>query len=219
MKPNRSGLNAIQGVLILVAMVPGWAHAVEQQPQRVSVAAYLRSQPKPQFMPGHQLAPLTRFGWTLPVDARIELARNWGYALEFGGYVTEAVAARLDDPNSIESQLVALAASDPQTFRLGVICSRDLPRDVPPETWTRTAEGKFIGNSGEVWEPNQVGRPGRTVWSPEAPDQVFREAGRLRADPLRKVRAKAPIAVILNGGECQGSGKPSHSDRVQTQPL
>ena len=134
-------------VLAIVAI--DWADASDIDRENApgdmsSVTQYLKNQPKPQFRQGHRLASLTRFGWTLPIDARIELARNWGYALEFGGYVTEAVAARLEDPNSVESRLVELAASDPTTYRLGVICSRELPKEVPPETWTRTADGKFI---------------------------------------------------------------------------
>ena len=208
-------------VLAIVAI--DWADASDIDRENapgdmISVAQYLKNQPKPQFRQGHRLASLTRFGWTLPIDARIELARDWGYALEFGGYVTEAVAARLEDPNSVESRLVALAASDPQMYRLGVICSRELPKEVPPKTWTRTADGKFIAGNGEVWEPNHTGKPGRRIWSPEAPDAVFREAGRLRADPLRKVRAKAPIAVILNGGEYALSVPGHHARHWQRDP-
>jgi hypothetical protein len=52
---------------------------------RLTPAAWLASQPKPQFLAGHTLLPLTRFGWTLPFEARVELAEHWGYALEFGG--------------------------------------------------------------------------------------------------------------------------------------
>jgi hypothetical protein len=42
----------------------------------------------PHFREGHALPPLTRYCWTLPLDARAELAERWGYALEFGGYVS-----------------------------------------------------------------------------------------------------------------------------------
>ncbi|HUS90987.1 MAG TPA: hypothetical protein VM695_04015 [Phycisphaerae bacterium] len=181
-------------------------------------AEYLRRLPRPVFAAGHTLPPLTRYGWTLPLDARVELAEHWGYCLEFGGYTTEKVVARLDDPNSIESKLVALAASDPKRYPLCVICSRDLPTDVSPGTWTRTADGRLVSDKGEVQEPNQPGKAARRTWSPEAPDSVFREAGRLRADPIRKVRAKAPIAIVLNGGEYALSVPGHHAKAWSLDP-
>ena len=154
----------------------------------ISPAEYLRRQLKPTFRLGHTLPPLTRFGWTLPLDARVELAEHWGYALEFGGYATTKLLDKeLDDANSISSKVLALAASDPNRYRLAVIVARDLPKDVPPETWTRDANGQLV--------------EGKQIWSPEAPDSVFEEAGKLRADPLRRIRRKCPIAVVLNGGE------------------
>jgi len=39
------------------------------------------------------------------------------------------------------------------------------------------------------------------VYSPAAPDRVWEEAGRLRAEPLARIREKCPIAIVLNGGE------------------
>ncbi len=60
---------------------------------------------------------------------------------------------------------------------------------LPPETWCRDADGKAIEGRGH------------TLWSPEAPDSVFQKAGALAAEPLRKIQEKAPIAILLNGGE------------------
>lgn len=168
----------------------------------VTAAEYLAAQPKPHFKPGHSLPPLTRFGWTLPFEARVELADNWGYCLEFGGYATLGrVTKDLDNPASEASRLVALAASDPKRYRLAVICARDLPTDVPPETWTRNAAGRFLDGKAQSLDGNAWHKGMKTVYSPAAPDQVWREAGRLRADPLRKIREKCPIAMVLNGGE------------------
>jgi hypothetical protein len=164
-------------------------------------AEYLKTLTRPRFRENHTLPPLTRFGWTLPFDARVELAENWGYALEFGGYVTFQSAARLEDPDSVESKLVALTASDPKRYPLCVICSRELPTDVPPETWTRDAEGRFLNGKAESLDGTEWHKGMKTVYSPEAPDSVWQEAGRLRADPISNVRGKCPVAIVLNGGE------------------
>lgn len=150
---------------------------------------WLKAQPKPRFRQGHTLPPLTRFGWTLPIEARIELAEAWGYALEFGGYATHAVVDRaLSDPTSTEARLIALTASDPRKYPLCIILSRDLPAAAPPETWTRNAQGEFLGGKNKLW-------------SPEAPMAALEESAELRAGPLRKLRAKVPVAMVLNGGE------------------
>jgi hypothetical protein len=146
----------------------------------------LRSAERPHFATGHTLPPLTRWGWTLPYDVRLELCDNWGYALEFGGYVTPEVAARLDDPNSEESKLCALTAADPKRYPLFVLTWRALDQPVG-DPWCRDAEGNLID--------------GKEVWSPEAPESVFEEAAERVAAPLRKIREKAPIAIVLNGGE------------------
>jgi hypothetical protein len=168
----------------------------------VSPAEYLASLEAPAFQQGHTLPPLTRYGWTLSYDTRVELARRWGYALELGGYVTEKTVARLGDPESVESRLVQLAAEDPETFKLSVICSRRLPQEeAPPETWTRDAEGKLLNAKAESldgtkWQPGR-----RLVWSPEAPDAVWRMAGQYRAGPIGAVRDRCRVAIVLNGGE------------------
>ena len=49
---------------------------------------YLKLLTPPKFKSGHTLPPLTRFGWTLPFDTRVELADLWGYALEWGPYAS-----------------------------------------------------------------------------------------------------------------------------------
>ena len=166
-------------------------------------AAYLKRQPKPRFRPGHTLPPLTRYGWTLPFDTRVEFAGNWGYCLGFGGYVTEEVAARLDDPGSTESKLCALAAADPERYALSVICSRRLPEpgDVPVETWTRDADGNLLNGEAKSQDGTKWHEGMKPIYSPEAPDSVWQQAGRYRAGPIAKVREKAPIAIVLNGGE------------------
>jgi hypothetical protein len=186
-------------VLTLAAVSPGGiTHAADG----ITPSAYLATLEKPVFRKGHTLPPLTRYGWTLPFDARVALARDWGYALEFGGYVTEKSAAKLDDPKSVESRLVKLVASDPKTYKLSVICSRRLPTaEAPVDTWARDAKGKLLNGKAESLDGTEWNKGMRTVYSPAAPDSVWELAGKYRADPIAKVRRKCPIAVVLNGGE------------------
>ncbi len=170
--------------------------------QAETAAGYLKRQQPPVFREGHTLPPLTRYGWTLPFEARVELARRWGYALEFGGYVTEKSVEKLQDPDSIESRVVKLAAEDPDTYKLAVICSRRLPfEEAPPEAWARDAGGKLLNAKAESLDGTEWQKGLKTVWSPAGPDVVWQLAGQYRAEPIAAVRAKCPISIVLNGGE------------------
>jgi hypothetical protein len=152
---------------------------------------YLKSATKPNFKEGHTLLPLSRWGWTMTFDTRVELCENWGYALEFGGYANQESVKELDNPNSIPSKLCALTASDPKRYPLFVLTDRacyseEFLKTAPSETWCNDADGKML-------DPK--------IWSPEAPTDLFKQAGKLSAAPLAKILEKAPIALVLNGGE------------------
>jgi hypothetical protein len=154
---------------------------------------FLQQASKPQFREGHTLLPLTRWGWTMPFEVRVELTEHWGYALEFGGYATSRSVAKLDDPESVASKICALAASDAKKYPLCVLThrpflSKEFRAGLPDEAWCRDADGQVIA------------APRRRL-SPEAPDAIFRRAGALTAEPLAKIQQKAPIAILLNGGE------------------
>jgi lysophospholipase L1-like esterase len=166
----------------------------------ITVAEYLARQPAPIFRHGHTLPHLTRFGWTLGFDARVSLAEHWGYALEFGGYARlREVEERLRNPESIESRLCALAASNPERFKLAVIVDRDFPAPVPDEFWVRDEHGNFTDGKNSWQDPGQT-KFGR-VPSPESPDAYWGRVAESWAAPLRLIGDRAPIAVILNGGE------------------
>jgi len=129
----------------------------------------------------------------MPLEVRVELSERWGYALEFGGYATDQVSRQLADPASVASRVCALAASDPERYPLCVLTHRpflekDFRESLPEQTWCHDTEGKVAES------------PARR-YSPEAPDSIFHRAGTLTGDPLRKIREKAPIAMVLNGGE------------------
>jgi len=153
---------------------------------------HLQEAPKPTFREGHTLLPLTRWGWTMPLEVRVELTEHWGYALEFGGYATAGLAKSLDNPESIQAKLCALTAKDPKRYPLCILTDRPATRKefretLPDETWCRDGEGKLI--------------EGKQTWSPVAPDAVFEKAAAEAVEPAKKIRERAPIAMILNGGE------------------
>lgn len=152
----------------------------------------LRETPRPQFRRGHTLLPLSRWGWAMSYEVGIELTEHWGYALEFGTATARSVQ-KLDDPESVASKLCALAASDPKRYPLCVLTdrpffSKDFLAGLPVEAWCRDAQGRMID------------KPHKRL-SPEAPDAIFAKAGALAAEPLARIRRKAPIAILLNGGE------------------
>jgi len=168
----------------------------------VTPTTWLKAQAKPLFRSGHGLPRLTRYGWILPVDVRIELAEQWGYALEFCGYVDQDVVARLDQPDSDEAKLALLARSDPKRYPIAVICSRRLPGiEAPPETWTRDKDGMVLNAQAQSMDGTQWSEGAGAVFSPEAPEAVWKMAGEYRAAPLRELQKRVPIAMVLNGGE------------------
>ncbi len=152
-----------------------------------SALEHLRAAPRPRFKERHTLPLLTRWGWAMPFDARVELCERWGYALELGD-AHAGLLKQLDDPNSVASKLVARAAKDPTRYPLTVLAHRafygkEFQAACPPETWSV--------------DP----KTGKKVWSPAAPSRVFARGATLAVEPLKQILAKAPIAVILNGGE------------------
>jgi hypothetical protein len=165
---------------------------------------HLQAAPKPQFKPGHTLPPLTRWGWSMPYAVRLELCTNWGYALEFGGYLTPEAVADLDiHTNSDNARLVALSASDPKKYPLAVLTHRPLPNliksgltaDELKRLYACDKDGRAI-----VDTLASTTRTWRTI-SPEAPASIFLKTAEGTAAPLAALRKKTPIAMVLNGGE------------------
>ena len=91
----------IAGVLSVVSLLHLSAAENQAAVATITPAAWLQAQAKPHFRPGHGLPRLTRYGWILPVDARIAVTEQWGYALEFCGYLDQDVLARLDQPGEM----------------------------------------------------------------------------------------------------------------------
>ena len=154
--------------------------------EMITPVQWLQRQPKPIYRPGHTMPRLTRYGWDLPFEAKAELTENWNYVLQTGYLTDETVKRALNDTKSIEAKMVTLTFSNPKKYPLGVILSRDEPPNPAPETFLRDADGKLIAGN---------------TYSPLNPQSVLDQMAELRARPLRELRKKVPINIILNGGE------------------
>ncbi|MBA3936377.1 MAG: hypothetical protein H0X38_02860 [Planctomycetes bacterium] len=169
----------------------------------ITAVEWLKSQPKPSFRAGTSLPRLTRYGWVLPFETRRELTENWGYALEFGGYVGQDSVDRLDNPFSDETRIVELAKADAKRYPLAVICSREMPgTDAPLETWVRGNDGKVLNAQAKSMDGTTWSEASGAIFSPEAPPVVWKLAGACRADSLIALQKRGvPLSIVLNGGE------------------
>ena len=176
--------------------------ALAESQGKILPADYIASyEPKPFFKPGHTLPPLTRYGWVAPFAARKLFAQDWGYAVEFSGYVSESIVDRVDNPFSDEAKAVALVNSDPAKYKLAVICDRYTPATWSSEIWCQDANGKFLSSKavsmdGTEWRPGM-----NTTYRLTTPEDYWIELGRGRAKPLERLRKQVPISIVLNGGE------------------
>jgi hypothetical protein len=155
---------------------------------------HLRAAKPPVFKQDHTLLPLSRWGWSLPYEATVELCEKWGYALEFGSYATMSAAEAAHDPETRQGKLCALTRSDPDRYPLFVITHRPLGAmekagELPESYWLHDAEGNRL--EGPKWKRK----------NPEAPDEIHRRVAEKAVEPLKKIRGICPIAVILHGGE------------------
>ncbi len=148
----------------------------------VTPAQYLAARTPPVFKPNHTLLPLTKWSWPYGFDMKVEMA-NWGYALDLGDADAESVA-RLSDPNSEISKLIALAQQNPSKYKLFVGIPR-VPVSMIPAS---------------VYVPDSSGNP-TSVFSPEAPTDALNIMATYIKDNLKKITDKAPLSIIHNGGE------------------
>jgi hypothetical protein len=176
--------------------------ALAEAQGKVLPADYIASyEPKPYFKQGHTLPPLTRYGWLEPFAPRKLFAQDWGYAVLFSGYVSDAVVDRMDNPFSDEAKTVALVNSDPAKYKLAVICDRYTPATWSSDIWCQDANGKFLNSKavsmdGTEWSPGM-----KTTYRLTTPEDYWIELGRGRAKPLERLRKHVPITIVLNGGE------------------
>lgn len=203
--------------VLAAAILSGPPAFAEEDRSQWTLLDHLQSVEPPVFREGHTLIPLTRWGWSMNFPVRVELADHWGYALEFGGYVTHDRVDELDEnPEGDNARTIALAASDPDRYPLAVLthrplmgAGRNLPEELRQDYYARDADGNFVPDS----------RTGEASWrtvSPLAPDAIFEWAARKTVEPLVRLSERAPLAIILNGGE-YGLSVAGHSRRYWEQ--
>lgn len=186
--------------VLLLCLLSSWPVRAGE----ITAADYLALQPKSHFQSGNTLPRLTHWGWSMPYEARIELARDWGYALEFGGRAQLGqIVKAFQDTNNVESRICALAADNPKQFPLAVVLDRNFPKPIPDAFWVRDEQGRFTDGK-HAWTEvrgQKAEGGGRKVVSPESPDWYWQRIAEAWAKPLQLIDQRAPIAIVLNGGE------------------
>ena len=166
-------------------------------------AQYLASRPKPVFAPGHRLPHLSKFSWPYSFALRVEMATNWGYALEFANYntlVDGGLEKVLSNSNSIPAKVINLCSNYPGRFKLQVELDRDWPTNLSRGFWVTNSDGYFVDNNTNLWL-DVTNTHYTKIVSPEAPEADLRNQAASITAPLRTLLSNAPIAIILNGGE------------------
>ncbi|MGB9677398.1 MAG: hypothetical protein ACPLZ9_02160, partial [Candidatus Ratteibacteria bacterium] len=141
---------------------------------------FLKEAKKPEFKKGHTLLPLSRWGWELDTQTKIELAKNWGYAIEIIDRKIDEEACKI----AKEEKLPVFVIIPRPIYKLG----KGFLDDIADRAYCKDENGNVI----------------KGVISPEAPNIIFEKAGEVAVDYLNKVAEKAGkenIKIILNGGE------------------
>ncbi len=148
---------------------------------------FLKDAKKPDFKKGHTLLPLTRWGWCLGENTIVELAKNWGYALEL------SESNNVNNPNSQDYKIAVIAKKENLPISVKVPrpifgLGRTFLKDIAEEkAFMKDEKGNVI-----------------PVLSPEADDVIYEEVAKVCLDVLNKVAeiaGKENIKIILNGGE------------------
>lgn len=176
-------------LMILVMLMACAAAALAE-----TAVEHLRAAKPPVFKKDHTLLPLSRWGWSLPYEATVELCEKWGYALEFGSYATMSAAEAAQVPETRQGKVCALTKSDPERYPLFVITHRPLggmqkAGELPESFWLHDAEGKRL--EGPSWKRK----------NPEASDEIHKRVAEKTLTPLKRIKEICPIAIILHGGE------------------
>lgn len=148
-----AGCWTAMNILALTCILNGVATCADGAGTMVTPRQWLERQTRPVFRPGHGMPMLGQMHCiNPPVDVRIELARNWGFAV------------RLNRPTG-EPELIRLCRESPAIFRpaamIGNLANLEADRSIPWPTGTfiRNADGSLVD--------------GRQVFSPEMPDAAW----------------------------------------------
>lgn len=177
----------------------GVAPAVEAQ----TAYEHLQKETKPVFKEGHTLPVLSRWGWQMSTETRIELADHWGYGLELGNITNAFVDKVIAEPESDDAKLIKMAKEQPEKYKLAVMTWRPMLGNVmakAAKTDPKLAE-QIKATRVRDADGNQPEGPDWKMWSTEAPMDLFNMAAKESSEPLKRLRALAPIAIVMNGGE------------------
>jgi len=189
---------------VIFSVLSCWQTAVAQT-KLVKPDQWLAAQIKPVFAPDSRLIPLTWWAWPLSSNVNIELAKNWGYALDLCGDFPWLLQ-QLTNKNTTMYKYVSLAKENPQKYKLSIKLPRFWSFNVPPGltipdgVWVTNEAGYFIDKSSNTWSSITNKKYTATV-SPESPDSFWINFAEYVAGPLRVINSNAPISVILDGGE------------------
>ncbi len=187
-------------------LLPSLAFAQQQVGQEVkasiTASTFLQSTAPPSQCKSKRTMPLSRWGWNIPAAARIELATNWGFALEFDSYLTHGLLnSALGSPTSDAGLILAAAKSGQLPNGLSVNIDRnfdELSRDT--NIWARDLNGMELRSARYEAVADKLARDGRQ-WSPLAPVNVFRNLAKKWFSPVERITRIAHVDIILNGGE------------------
>lgn len=169
----------------------------------VTPDGWLKLQPKPNFKPGHRLALLTKFSWPYPIDLRVEMADNWGYALELadGNLINGGLNTHLANTNSSVYKVIQIATNNPGRYRLQVDLDRSWPTNLSRGFWVTNSAGLFVDQYTNTWA-DVTNTTYTKVVSPEAPDADLEiQADSIAAPLAQLVGMGVDIGIVMNGGE------------------
>lgn len=166
---------------------------------------HLRRINRPAFKEGHSLLPLTYSSCAIDPGIQLELVRHWGYGAQFSTsteLATDPVVRQVKDRPGRFPVAISIASLYPIFDNYNGARS-DLPR-LPASTWIRDAAGNIIG------------RGGRPIVSPLAPDSAMDQVGALLGTQAREIddAVEQPIHLIINAGE-YGLFLPADNDPEQ----
>lgn len=164
----------------------------------ISSAAYLASQPKPNFAAGHHLPHLSRYGYSPSSNTFVELAKNWGYALDMGDGSSVDILSALKNTNSTQWGFIRLAKSDPNRYKLAVGMNQRYMKPIPDDFYVTNSMGYFVGAYGtNTWNTNG----GPRVASPEGNEAYWSNSAAFWMAPIAAVQSIAQVTIVLNAGE------------------
>jgi hypothetical protein len=223
---RKSPIKLLSGFLVLLVILLSWAGMGFAQ-TNVTPEQHLALQARPKFKPGHTLPPLTYTGWgSENSNTMVELANNWGYAVEFDAVTPYSVKTLLATPGYKQHGLAQLVKADPDKFKAVVHCIKhfSIPEYLPPQftnlmhadTRSLFSKSSFATNSsGEYLDPqgnaspyfnyivstNGVTNNFNPVFSTHMPAADWELVTAAQIELFKMFNSNTPISIVINDGE------------------